>query len=398
MKIIFFPLIIYLIINKSYEQNYCDIDQYCNSCTFCGETSNNYCYCKFNNGFCIREDSTLYFYRNFFIQYDKCESKNDIFQNICGESDVKLDSGKDKTISYTTSETKNLICYYNFRKSENNDNKMGIKIIIQQSKSPSFDFYYTKYNNDIVTKNGTISSKSITNNFFEIRESNCQRIAIYIVFKDSQNLEYLTLILSNIGKSNENDNPSSENPGSRVVSSSGGNNVGIIVGCLVGGVALITGIVIIYICITKNKKKPISIINSTSNMSITNINKSDYSEYINIANMNKEKMNNLFQTELIPQKYNKSASINDCYNCTICMEDFVDNSSNVIITKCGHTFHDKCFKNWTFKNILCPKCPNCNYLILGPESQINIPDPVPSILNDLSYHPGGNTTTIGITQ
>ena len=78
------------------------------------------------------------------------------------------------------------------------------------------------------------------------------------------------------------------------------------------------------------------------------------------------------------------------------MEDFIDNSSIVITTKCGHTFHQKCFKNWAYKNILCPRCPNCNYLILGPESEINLQNI--SIPAEYSLQTGGFNTTLGLTQ
>ena len=87
---------------------------------------------------------------------------------------------------------------------------------------------------------------------------------------------------------------------------------------------------------------------------------------MSVVNNNKQKLNMMFSTELRPTIFNKSNMTNDCYNCTICMEKFVDNSSLIVTTKCNHSFHENCFKNWTYKNIICPKCPNCNYLILGP--------------------------------
>ena len=115
-------------------------------------------------------------------------------------------------------------------------------------------------------------------------------------------------------------------------------------------------------------------------------------EFLNIVNSNKTKVDDLFKTELLPTIYNKNNVINDCYNCTICMEDFIDNSSIIVKTKCGHIFHEKCFKKLIYKNIICPKCPNCNYLILGPESE--------SILHNISIPSTFNqtyNTTIGQT-
>ena len=44
-------------------------------------------------------------------------------------------------------------------------------------------------------------------------------------------------------------------------------------------------------------------------------------------------MDNLLKTELLPKTYTKNNTVNDNYNCTICIEYFVDNSSTVLKTK-----------------------------------------------------------------
>ena len=60
-------------------------------------------------------------------------------------------------------------------------------------------------------------------------------------------------------------------------------------------------------------------------------------------------MDNLLKTELLPKTYTKNNTVNDNYNCTICIEYFVDNSSTVLKTKWGHIFHYKFLKNLTYK-------------------------------------------------
>ena len=77
---------------------------------------------------------------------------------------------------------------------------------------------------------------------------------------------------------------------------------------------------------------------------------------------NTEKLNYLFVTKLAEHIYKKE------YNqygggCSICLENF-NKKSKVSITSCNHVFHYKCIYEWLFKNILCPKCPNCNNEIL----------------------------------
>ena len=81
---------------------------------------------------------------------------------------------------------------------------------------------------------------------------------------------------------------------------------------------------------------------------------------------NKDKliMNILQSNELLPKIFYQNGIASDHYKCTICLENFKDGVSVVTNTKCGHIFHFNCFKNWIEKNIIKPKCPNCNKFIL----------------------------------
>jgi len=82
----------------------------------------------------------------------------------------------------------------------------------------------------------------------------------------------------------------------------------------------------------------------------------------NIRRTNQETLNKLLETDLKPMKYNEG--INHFHtNCTICLEDF-NGSMEVIFLFCKHIFHFNCLKDWLDKNILMPKCPNCNYNVL----------------------------------
>ena len=68
--------------------------------------------------------------------------------------------------------------------------------------------------------------------------------------------------------------------------------------------------------------------------------------------------------------------IHDIYNqkyaeygiiCSICQENFKNNKDTISITPCEHIFHNDCLKKWFKKNILHPKCPNCNLNMLEVE-------------------------------
>ena len=45
----------------------------------------------------------------------------------------------------------------------------------------------------------------------------------------------------------------------------------------------------------------------------------------------------------------------DCKECSICYEDF-NNESSVSLLNCGHYFHTKCIKKWGNRNNTCPVC------------------------------------------
>lgn len=122
-------------------------------------------------------------------------------------------------------------------------------------------------------------------------------------------------------------------------------------------------IVIIYL-IRRYKNKKIKSDNSMSGVSINR--KESYSILIK---SHKKKINNLFKTELIPKIYFKKDNINDNFKCTICLEEFKEGLSEILTTRCNHTFHLICFKDWVYKNIMFPKCPNCNEPILKNENK-----------------------------
>ena len=400
MKDIYFLIILcykIIISNEQNQENICDLNHFCDNCTYCG-TNNSYCYCNFFNSFCLESDSSKHMSFNFLQNYDGCMTSNGNLENICGESNIELSSGQSKKITFPSTNSSNFVCYYNFNKSDSSRNRMSILMQKSGLKFTDFYIYYIIYNNNTRIRNGGLSSSN-AREFLEIIQSNCDRCSIYLYIEDPKYFDELTLTFSIEGDSDSNTylttTPSTISTTPSIIrhtESSGGSNTGLIIGLIVGGLALIIGIIIAAILISNCRKKNNSqiIYNSSSvNESIKNT----YPEFFNIVNNNREKMDNLFKTELLPKIYTKNNTVNDNYNCTICMEDFIDNSSTVLTTKCGHTFHYKCFKNWTYKNIICPKCPNCNYLILGPESNINLDNL--SIPADYTLQ---GVTTLGITH
>ena len=69
----------------------------------------------------------------------------------------------------------------------------------------------------------------------------------------------------------------------------------------------------------------------------------------------------IFNNKMSTKIYKKNISINNCCKCAVCKDDFVDNYSTIITTKCNHIFHRKCIKANTYRDLrIYPKCPICN--------------------------------------
>lgn len=407
MKIdnLFFILILLLLIDCSFGQkiNYCDLSNYCSNCTICGNDNGDYCSCNFYNSYCLNEgSSTSRFLNDFIIKYDGCLTNNGNMVRICGASDISIKDGESKTITFNSTDNSNFICYYNVKKSELNNNKMTITLRKDGLESPKFDLYLIRYNSNNETKITSLSD-TVLRNYIQLEESDCQRISVYFDIENAQNLEKISLNFLDNNEKESEDTTVTTTPNKGISpssKSSSSSKAGLIIGLVVGAIVLVIGVILAIILVNKfRSKNGESVIVQTTNTNLNNTTINNYSEYYRIVNTNKEKVDSLFKAEFSPKIYNKNNIVNDCYNCTICMDDFIDNKSIVSTTKCGHTFHQNCLKNWIYKNIICPKCPNCNYLFLGPESNINLDNiTIPTTFNDTTYQTNINNTITNLGQ
>lgn len=372
------------------NNDYCDLDTYCDSCTYCGEDTNDYCSCSFYNSYCIiNETNKADFSTEFIVNYDGCLN-NDENEDICGSSEVSVSHGKTSTINFKSTNENNFVCYYSIQ-GKTDSNKIVISINNEGNQEQSFDIYIITYeiNSSPVV---TMLSDSYVTSSFELTKSNFEKISIYFDVEEGNNLDKISF---NILYNDIYD----ETTTVRRSKSSSGSNTGLIIGIIVGVVALIiiiiVGIILYKRCKRKRRKETNT--NNYNNSSLNNMTLTP--QYMSLINANKEKLDLMFKNELIPKIYNKNNVTNDCYNCTICMENFVDNSSKIVTTKCNHSFHEKCFKNWAFKNIINPKCPNCNYLILGPQDSNFQNITIPSSLDfTMQTNTIGATTNLGNTN
>ena len=352
----------YILIKIAFEQdkNYCDLNHECDNCEICGQDTNNFCSCNFYNAYCKNSDSNNFtISTDFLYSYDGCKkSNNNNNENICGKSNIDIDIGTSKKINFKSSYNANFLCFYNVKKTKNNNNDINILIKKEGEEIKNINMHLISYYNYGQIKVISYMNLLVISKSFELKEPNTEKISVYIDIPNGRVMDDVSITFSM-------DNSTIKKV--TYVTSSNTNKIIIFITVLS---SLVLIIIIIILCLIKNIcSKKTYIQNGISNNSITKNSNNN-----SLINKNKEEMNNLFKTKIIPITYIKNNTVNDCYKCTICLEDFIDGSSVIIITECNHSFHFECFKNWVFKNIIFPKCPNCNKPILDPNknNQINI--------------------------
>ena len=91
---IFLSIIIVISLNeKNTVLEFCDINLYCNSCTLCGNGTNEYTLCSYYNLFCTEKFSNrVNFQESFLEKYSKFFRNISNANEFCGQEKYNLDS------------------------------------------------------------------------------------------------------------------------------------------------------------------------------------------------------------------------------------------------------------------------------------------------------------------
>ena len=357
MNYLFFFLLFFILIVISFEQtsNYCNINKNCNNCSICGKDNNDYCSCNMDNMYCYNGEPGNYTsISNFLYSFDGCIIGNGDLEDVCGSSNINIDIGTNKTINFVSTSMGDYFCYYNVAKTKNNNNEIIISLKRDGNTPQALNMHLLVYDNNNKIRLSSYKNLLYSSNFFEIVELYAEKISVYIHIFNGNNMGNISISFSIKGTIIKK----------IIYTTDSTINKALIFG-IIGG-ALFILLIIIIICLVKKyrRRRVPQIIETYSSNNL----KARTPSYLEQVNKNTAEMKLLFRTELSPTKYNKQKALNDCYNCTICLEDFKDQLDIIVTTKCKHSFHFNCFKNWVFKNIIFPKCPNCNNPILNSDS------------------------------
>ena len=341
---IFFPdLLINLF--KAYECSSKFND--CFNCSICSDENINYnnCLCQWNINTHICESinknkNFYYFYESFSFCND---SESSIIQyNFCGPPMIVLD--KKYTFSMPKNNnkygTKSIYCEYSY-------------LILEKEEEYCID--YSKYNDEfylflIVEYNNSPS------NIYQLEKNQtnfCVYKAKYIKLKLYFKSCFLSLPFNLIITRKE--------PAISISS----NHFAIIIIAIV--LSLILFSIGIYF-LTKKLKQMIKqrqrtiIENALANRYGDVVDEEEVKKKKNLENKNKLKIENFLCRSTITK--NIIRKIKNDYECSVCQEKF-NELNKVSITPCKHFFHYDCLSSWLSKNIMNPRCPNCNADVLN---------------------------------
>ena len=350
------------LINTESGANDCQQYQDCFDCSMGSSSSGNNNDCEWNPNIeeCYKGNEKSGFNYNYFSTcYDEKSLK--IQKEYCGNSKINFDDEKTVEINLIKKNGKygneNLYCEYYYEPTSEEKNVFyKIKGMISNSFS-----YYIQADLIMTNKDGNIDKMPLQN--FENEYDSLKSIKIQVYCKQAS---FSTPFLIKIERNEEKKNY-------KIFIS-----VGIIVlVCIICGV-------IVY-CFSRKAAENarrrqllfLELANQRRRQTQTDLNGVPISPYrepsssseseISLTDINTQKIEKMLKTTLAPIKYYTHLGDKDgnpCSVCTICLEDFKDGKSNVSMTPCQHVFHYKCLSNWLMKNVLNPKCPNCNHNFL----------------------------------
>jgi len=364
-KFIILYIIIFYIYNKLYIncEPVCSDFTDCFNCTMCGDENSKYCNCVWEpdiDGEYICQTDEFRYLSEWYKELKQC--KNNLLQKLyCSGGDTiytrdDLDSEYSLTFQISNDNYNNygknmMFCYYNYIDETSSDYILDIQFSNSLANKPKV-VYGCSFTEDDQSKIQLIEENK------EISCTGGYNIFFMVLLKDeySSSPIFITIKLNNAT-----------------------------INKYVTGFSIVIIILIIITCIiccitrfynNKARRQLRLLMNQRARENMLRIqqendNMNNYNENSeNIEEINKEKLDILFSKKMA-EHYYKSEYNQYGGGCSICLENF-KKKSKVSMTPCNHVFHYKCIKDWLYKNVKNPKCPNCNKeVIVDVQSSIN---------------------------
>ena len=356
--IIFLSLIIFSYTED--DSTVCSFDIDCNNCNFCGEETQNYANCNYDNIFCKGENQ-YYFSSRLKNEYDLFFRKDEEINSFCGKGEVELNLDKESITILELNKNnfpkgKSVHCLYSFNNLEKYKMRepsiiLEIQNIDKNLINNNIDFKiiieHTNGDEEKIQKLITIDDFE-ENNIYEESLEDTEELLIFIDFlniniegDESIELKYIA------------------NKKIYFINLTSYILYGIIVlAFLIIFILLLIKIWCPKFCWKNSQNNQVRQIEPNRNQNIENVvivAQKDIENEIRKKKINiskKSLKNDIFSDKLI-QKYGN--------NCSICLEQFIKEKSEISITPCEHIFHMACIIKWIESNGSNPYCPNCKY-------------------------------------
>ena len=364
--------------------NYCEIDKYCTECTYCGNGTNDYTPCSYYNLFCMQKISKGIVFQEFYLkEYSTFFRSMPNANEVCGQATYTFNSLvnsfsiinksykdiKNSNINHCNYEINNIKYFNNYideanltikfktNNPEKNNLKLNFNILLQNSRL-------------FLAKLLRINETGLMIDNYQLNLYNYDAITILLDFYVDKEINasidgYLEINIDTY-------NPSIKR-----------NRIILIVIIVIFSL-LIFSIIGIIICVYYRRKK------------IHEMIRAQLQQEEIIKKQKVEKINKLFENILIPKEFNENDVTNDCTECAICIEKFVDKCL-ICVTPCKHIFHYECLSKYIdtakIKQKPVIKCPLCNYDFLEEEKDNKKLNEINNVNNEINNNQINNNET-----
>ena len=319
----------------------------CFNCSSCGTNNLEQCYCHWNsNSYSCNDINDIIYhqYKNYLSEtFSQCIDSQSISiqEKYCGSSKILINKEYNVYMPKINNEygTKSIYCNYEFILPDNDNIYYSINISNNQH-------YYdtTQLNLEVIYNNSSSNIyKIIYNEKLDDVFHDVKSIKISIYFEKGYSYNPFSIKIEEKNHSENN------------------YNTLIIILCVVIGFFLFCGISCYLI--KKNSQKERQRQHDLFERELARRNgegiESEMEQRKNSEKMNIIKIKYILKNSLKYSPIDKFRMLKEAKICSICIER-IKLKSRVSITSCNHIFHYDCLSTWLNKNILEPKCPNCN--------------------------------------
>ena len=362
----------------------CSFDIDCNDCNYCGEETQNYANCNYDNIFC-KGETQYYFSSRLKNELDLFFRKDEEINSFCGKGEVELNLDKESISILEINKNnfpkgKSVHCLYSFNNLEK-----------YRMREPSIIFEINNLDKNI---NNNIDFKIIIEHTGADEEKIQKLITIDDftengIYEESlEDTEELLMFIDFLNMKFEGD----ENIEIKYIANKKIYYINLTSYILYSFIALAFIVIMIIVlikiccpdlCCKKNtQNNQVRQIDSNRNQNLENViivAQKDIENEIKKKkiNISKKKLKiDIFSDKLI-QKYGNS--------CSICLEQFVNEKSEISITPCEHIFHMGCIIKWIESNGSNPYCPNCKYNFIKKKEKKKPPENPLMLMRNNAY-------------